>query len=173
MCTPLCFRVKFHLPIQARKHPSQMQYEHYLYLYRLSTRLRKRNASILLETIVNAAEVTSAVLLTRNFGPCPVTTSGPMVLPTRTRNIMFCSYEPPYHKRQNVSIFSTHDDNRWHVTTPLLDLISHYMSFSYVTRPLPVKWHFRSKQEISYCVRMAFPCYNQKTECFYLVYKRR
>jgi hypothetical protein len=42
-----------------------MQYEHYLYLYRLSTRLRKRNASIMLETIVNAAEVTSALLLRR------------------------------------------------------------------------------------------------------------
>jgi hypothetical protein len=76
------------------KPPSQMQYDHYLYLYRLSTRLRKRNASIMLETIVNAAEVTSALLLNRHFGPCSVTTSAPMVHSTRTRNIMFYSYEP-------------------------------------------------------------------------------
>jgi hypothetical protein len=47
---------------------SQMQDEHYLYLYRLSTRLWKRNASILLETIVYAAEVTSALLLNRHLG---------------------------------------------------------------------------------------------------------
>jgi hypothetical protein len=72
----------------------QMQYEHYLYLYRLSTRLRKRNASILLDSIVNAAEVTSALLLNIHFGPCSVTTSGPMVLPPRTRNIINFSYEP-------------------------------------------------------------------------------
>jgi hypothetical protein len=103
------------------KPPSQMQYAHYLYLHRLSTRLRKRNASILLETIVNAAEVTSALLLNCHFGPCSVTNSGPMVLPTRTRNIMFCSYEPLLQvtMRQNVSILSTHDDNRCHVTIPV------------------------------------------------------
>jgi hypothetical protein len=76
------------------KPPSQMQYGHYLYLYRLSTRLKKRNVSIMLETIVNAAEVTSALLLNRHFDPCSVTTSGPMVLSTRTQNIMFCLYEP-------------------------------------------------------------------------------
>jgi hypothetical protein len=51
---------------------------------------------ILLETIVNPAEVTSTVLIHSHFGPCSVTTSGVMVhvLPTRTRNIMLCSYEP-------------------------------------------------------------------------------
>jgi hypothetical protein len=52
----------------------------------LSTRLSKRNASILLETI----EVTSALLLNRHFGPCSVTTFGQTVLPVKTRYIIFC-----------------------------------------------------------------------------------
>jgi hypothetical protein len=88
-------------------------------------------------------------------------------------HLVFVWISSASYKKLNVSILSTHDDNRCHVTIQLFDLISQYMSFSYVTRPLPVKWHFRSKQEISSFVRMAFPCYNQKTECCYLVYKSR
>jgi hypothetical protein len=76
-------------------------------------------------------------------------------------------------QKQNVSILSTHDDNRWHVTIPLFDLISQYMSFSYVTRPLPVKWHFRSKRHISHFVDMTFPYTHKETERFYLVAKMR
>jgi hypothetical protein len=65
----------------------------------------------MLKTIENAAKVTSTLTLNRHFGPCSETTSGQMVLPVKTRNIIF--------------------------------------------------------------VRMAFPCYNKKNECFYLVYKTR
>jgi hypothetical protein len=53
------------------------------------------------------------------------------------------------------------------------NLISQYMSFSYVTRPLPVKWHFRSKRHISSFVDMTFPYTYKQTERFYLVDKRR
>jgi hypothetical protein len=45
----------------------------------------------MLKTIENAAEVTSTLTLTRHFGPCSETTSGQMVLPVKTRNIIFCS----------------------------------------------------------------------------------
>jgi hypothetical protein len=70
----------------------------------------------MLKTIKNAAEVTSTLTLNRHFGPCSETTSGQMVLPVKTQNIIFRSYEPllQFTKKEclYVSILSTHDDNR-------------------------------------------------------------
>jgi hypothetical protein len=88
-------------------------------------------------------------------------------------HLLFAWTSSTSHTKQNVSILSTHDDNKCHVTIPLFDLISQYMSFSYVTRPLPVKWHFQSKRHISSFVDMTFPYTYKETERFYLVDKRR
>jgi hypothetical protein len=55
------------------KPPSKMHYTHFVYLYRLSTRVKKRNVSILFQTIENAAEVTSTLTLNRYFGSCSET----------------------------------------------------------------------------------------------------
>jgi hypothetical protein len=49
---------------------------HVVYLYRLSTRVKKRNVSILFKTIENAAKVTSTLTLNRYFGSCSEITTG-------------------------------------------------------------------------------------------------
>jgi hypothetical protein len=138
------------------KPPSKMHYLHFVYLYWLSTRVRKRNVSILFKTIEKAAEVTSTLTLNRHFWVMfnenfrSNGTSGQ----NTEYHLLFVWTSSTSNKKQNVSILSTHDDNRCHVSIPLFDLISRYMSFSNVTRPLPVKWHFRSKRHISSVVDM-------------------
>jgi hypothetical protein len=77
----------------SHKPPSKMHYIHFVYLYWLSTRVRKRNVSILFNTIENAAEVTSTLTLHRYFGSFSRTTSGQMLLLVKTRNIIYFSYE--------------------------------------------------------------------------------
>jgi hypothetical protein len=152
-----------------------MHYIQFVYIYWLFTRVRKRNVSILFKTIENAADVTSTLTLNRHFWVMfndnfrSNGTSGQNMEYHR----LFVWTSSTSHTKQNVSILSTHEDNRCHVTIPLCDLISQYMSFSYVTRPLPVKWHFRSKRHISSCVDMTFPYTYKQTERFYLVYKTR
>jgi hypothetical protein len=147
-----------------------MHYIQCVYLYWLSTRVRKRNVSILFKTIANAAEVTSTLTLNRHFGTCSWATSGQMVLPVKTRNIIFCSYEHLLQvtQKQNVSILSTHDDNRCHVTIPIFDHIAQYTSFSYVTGPLPVKRYFRSIHVISSFVRMNL-FYRMSLSCVHMM----
>ena len=83
------------------KPPSKMHYIHFVYIHWLSTRVRNRNVSILFKTIENAAELTSTLTLNRHFRSCSRTTSGKMVLPVKTRNIIFCSHEPLLQVTQN------------------------------------------------------------------------
>jgi hypothetical protein len=150
-----------------------MLYIHVVYLYWLSTRVRKRNVSILFKTIENAA-VTWTLTLNRHFGSTQDNLRSKGSSGQNTEyHVLFVWTSATSHKKHNVSILSTHDDNRCHVTIPLFDLISQYMSFSYVTRPLPVKWHFRSKRHISSVGDMTFPYTYTQTESWYLVDKRR
>jgi hypothetical protein len=99
------------------KSPSKMHYIHFVYIYWMSERVRKRNVSILFKTI-NAAEVTSTLTLNRYFGSCSRTTSGQMVLPVKKHgyHLLFVWTSSTSHTKQNVSILSTHDDNWWHVS---------------------------------------------------------
>jgi hypothetical protein len=111
----------------------------------------------------------STLTLNRHIASCSKTTSG-----QNTEYHLLCAWtSSTSHNKQNVSILSTHDDNRFHVTISLFDHIAQYTSFSYVTRPLPVKRYFRSKHGISSFMRMNLFYKSQKNRislsCLHLV----